>query len=123
MKDFHYFVSHGMGWATGETLDEAMKKAFCTSAFGDMRAWLRNVHKEGQCGIPAFTCRVPVASDANYSIEWFVPKVDGLTDRQNVIVTYVTGKMVNWLRDPEDEIRELKKKLENYNKILSNSSE
>ncbi len=116
MSKFHYFVSHGMGFAVGETLDEAMSKAFCTTYYGDMGKWQRNIQKEGRAGIPVFTCRVPLAADAPYEIEWFCPKVEGLTERKNMVVTYVTQKKVVWMRDPEDRVRELEHKLGGFEK-------
>lgn len=110
MKAFHYFVSHGMGWATGANLEEAMRKAFCTSYYGDMGKWLKNIQKQGEAGIPCFTCRVPLADDVNYSINFFVPQMpEGvkLEERQNRIVTWVTQKNLASMRDPNDRIREL----------------
>jgi hypothetical protein len=112
MSDYHYFVSHGLGWKTGATLEEAIKGAFCTSYYGDMRSWLNNIHKEGNPGIPFYCCRVPLAADANYSIQWFQPEVEGLTECQNRIVTYVTKKKVAHMRCPEDKIRKLQKQLD-----------
>jgi hypothetical protein len=113
MSDFHYFVSHGLGWKTGATLEEAIEGAFCTSYYGNMRSWLNNTQKEGHPGIPFYCCRVPLAADEKYDIEWFQPKVKGLTECQNRIVTYVTQKKVAHMRDPHDEIRQLKAELEN----------
>lgn len=111
-QNYHYYVSHGLGYKIAETLSEAMEGAFCTSAFGDMGAWLRNIQKDGGAGIPCFTCRVPLPMSSSYEIEWFVPQVEGLTERQNRIVTYVTKKKLAWMVDPADEIRQLQHELD-----------
>lgn len=118
MNDFHYFVSHGLGWQVGATLEEAMQKAFCTSFYGDIRKWLLNCQKDGKAGIPVFSCRVPLKADASYKIDWFCPVVEGLTERKNLIVTYRTMKKVAWMHDPCDEIRELKAENDRYLEML-----
>ena len=112
MKEFHWFVSHGMGFRCAATLEDAMEGAFCTSYFGDMGKWMRNIQKGGDAGIPAFACKVPGPIDSKYGIEWFVPQVEGLTERQNLIVTYVTKKKVVWMKDPMDKVRVLLSKIE-----------
>lgn len=116
MKDFHYFVSHGLGWKTGATLEEAIKGAFCTSWYGDMGKWLKNCQKAGSPGIPFYSCRVPLPADANYEIECFAPTVKGLTECGNKIVTYRTLKTVAWMVDPQDEIRRLNREIKNFEK-------
>lgn len=119
MTDFHYYVSHGLGWKTAPTLEEAIEGAFCTNAYGDMRGWLLNIQKDGKPGIPFFCCRVPLPTTESYSIEWFCPKVEGLTERKNMIVTYVTQKKVAWMRDPDDRIRELEHQIETMDADLA----
>jgi hypothetical protein len=106
--EFHYYGTHGLGWATADTLDGAIRKAFQTSYFGDMRSWLLNCHKAGQAGIGFFTCRVPLPASAAYKIEYFMPLVEGLTERKNHILTYVTKKHIAYGDDLDDEITRLK---------------
>ena len=125
MKNFHYFVSHGMGWATGANLEEALHKAFCTSRFGDMRSWLRNIQKGGEAGIPCFTCRVPRSAESHYEIEWFVPQMpEGvkLEERQNRIVTWVTQKNLASMKDPADKIRALEAEVDYLNLEMEEAS-
>lgn len=111
MPQHHYFVSHGLGWATAATLEEAVEKAFCTNYYTDMGKWCRNTQKKGNPGIAAYACRVPLPEDAQYEINSFQPQVAGISECQNIIVTYVTTKKVAWMRDPQDEVRLLKDRI------------
>lgn len=120
MKEFHWFVSHGMGWKCGATLQEAMEGAFCTSYFGDMKSWLRTIHRDGTgAGIPAFACRVLAPMDADYDIDYFVPVGVDRDECQNLLVTYVTQKHVTWIADPHDRIRQLERELADKKTYLS----
>lgn len=110
--NYHYFVSHGLGWATAPTLEEAIKKAFCTSYYGDMRKWLSNIHKDGGFGIGAYACRVLAPEDASYKIEWFAPRGVETDEQMNIYVTYVTQKKVAWCRNPDDKIRDLEREID-----------
>ena len=123
MKEFHWFVSHGLGFKTGATLEEALDGAFCTSYFGDMKTWIRNIQKGGEAGIPCFCCKVLLPVDAKYSIEWFVPQLDAelMVERQNRIVTYVTLKKLASMRDPADKIRELNHQIEKLDEDEANT--
>ena len=114
MSEFHYYVSHGLGWATGSTLKEAVKKAFCTSYYTDMRAWLRNCQKDGNPGISFWHCRVPLSADESYKIDFFTPQVEGLTECGNAYVTWlrVGKKEVAWYADPMDRVYKLEKEKE-----------
>lgn len=103
----HYFASNGLGWATAPTKEEAIEKLW-HARHTDVRKWLSNCHKEGNFGIDFYICRVPLAADASYRIEWFAPKVPGLTEQANMILTYYSQKKIAYARNPDDEIRALK---------------
>lgn len=106
----HYFVSNGLGWATAETLDEAIDRLW-HARHTDVRNWLKNAQKDGQLGLPFYCCKVPLPKDAEYSISWYAPEVEGLTECQNRILTYYTQKKIAHAADPTDQIRRLENEL------------
>ena len=93
MKQFHYFASHALGWATASTLDGAIEKLW-HDRHTDVKAWLLNTHKAGSPGLVFFVCRVPLSEDANYKIEWYAPVVEGISECENRMLTYYTQKKV-----------------------------
>ncbi len=103
---YHYFASNALGWATADTLDEAIEKLW-HAHHTDVRKWLLNCHKEGQPGIAFYCCRVPLSAEEHYKIEWFCPVVEGLTECQNRILTYYTQKRIAHCAEPQDTIRRL----------------
>lgn len=107
----HYFATNALGWATAPTLEEAIEKLWRSYTSGDTRKWLANSHKEGNFGITFWTCRVPVAADQEYRIEFYAPKVDGLTESTHWFLTYYSKNKIAYSRDPEDTIRHLQKQL------------
>jgi len=102
--EHHYFATHAMGWSTAATEDEAIERLMLKNTDP---SWVRNCLKDG-APLVFFVCRVPLAETANYKIEWFMPKVDGLTEQKNMLVTYLTKKAYAVMRDPQDEIKRLK---------------
>lgn len=107
----HYFASHALGWATAPTLEEAIEKLW-HGRYTDVNKWLLNARKDGSVGLNFFCCRVPLPADANYSIEFYCPKVEGITETANYLLTYYTQKKVVWARDKGDEVRTLKRELD-----------
>jgi hypothetical protein len=89
MSQHHYFASHGLGWASGETRDEAVTKVI--GAFRqDIKGAIRNCHKAGEPGWYVWSVRVEGPSTLEYGIEWYRPVgVPILAPREHHI-TYVT---------------------------------
>lgn len=110
MSDFHYFASHALGWATAETKEDAIEKLWRQFTSGDIRKWLQNAHKSGEFGLHFWCCRVPLPADADYRIEYYAPKVEGVTEGGNYILTYYTSKVMKWRADPEDQVRRLEQR-------------
>ena len=106
-KAHHYFATHAMGWVTADTEAEAIEKLMLKNTDP---SWVRNCLKSGE-PLVFFTCRIPLASDASYKIEWFVPQVEGITEAKNYLVTYLTKTKFAVMRDPRDEIKKLKAEL------------
>ncbi len=113
----HYFVSNGLGFATADTLDEAIDKLW-HARHTNVRTWLLNCHKEGQLGLPFFCCRVPLSADVHYKIEWFAPVVEGLTECQNRILTFYSQKKIAHTASPDDRIRKLEDTIAKASKVL-----
>jgi len=110
MSDYHYFVSNALGWATAQTLEEAAEKLWHSFTGTDVRKWLKNCQKDGSFGVHFWGCRVPLSADADYRIEYYAPKVAGLTETGNYILTYYTRKKIAWAPDPVDQVRRLERK-------------
>ena len=68
--------------------------------------------KDGMAGINFFVCKVPLPLEAPYSIEWFAPKVEGLEEAENLILTYYTKKKIAYGKDYESLLRHERKKEE-----------
>lgn len=109
--EHHYFASHGLGWATAPTLEEAIEKLW-HARHTDVRKWLSNTHKAGELGLPFFTVRVPLPADATYGINFYMPEVEGLTEPANMYLTYYSQKKLAWIRNPDDEIRIMRERIE-----------
>ena len=103
MSEYHYFANHAIGWATGDTEDEAIEKLLLTNT--DPK-WNNNCLKDGVF-LTLFVCRVPLAETAQYSIEWYRPVVEGLTECKNYVVTYLTKTKYAVTRDLHDTIKTL----------------
>lgn len=109
-ENYHYFASNGLGWARAPSLEEAIEKLW-HARHTDVRKWLANCHKNGDFGVAFYVCRVPLAEDAKYSIEFYAPKVKGCTEQANMILTYYTQKKIAYAANPEDRLRELEHQL------------
>ena len=106
MQQHHYFVSNALGWATGPDLESTITKLW-HGEHTNVKTWLGNAHKNGDLGLNFFTTRVPLSEDSNYSINFYCPVVEGLTESANYVLTYFTKKTVAYTRDPSDDIRRL----------------
>jgi hypothetical protein len=109
-QQHHYFVSHALGWATGEDLESTIEKLW-QGRHTDVKKWLTNAQKEGNPGINFFACKVPLPADADYKIEWYCPKVEGLTECGNHLLTYYTQKKIAHCPDRGDDVRKLQQQL------------
>lgn len=107
----HYFASNGLGWATAPTMQEAIEKLW-HSRHTDVRKWLANCHKDGLPGINFYVCRVPLPADESYRIEYFAPKVPGLSEQANLLLTYYSKTKIAWAADKIDKIRALQAEIE-----------
>jgi hypothetical protein len=110
--NYHYFANHALGWVTADSEEAAIKRLLLENTDP---AWVRNCLKAGE-PLVLFVCRVPLPADAPYRIEWFAPKVEGLTEGKNFLVTYLTKTKYAVMRDPNDEIRKLEHELEELKK-------
>jgi hypothetical protein len=60
-----------------------------------------------------FVCRVPLAEEAHYQIEYYVPQVEGITECENRCVTYLTQTKFATMVDPHDKIKALRQAAKN----------
>lgn len=109
-NEFHYFASHAMGWVKAPSADECIEKLLLKNT---EPKWANNCLKAGT-PLTFFICRVPLAPDADYRIEWYAPNVKGLTECRNVMVTYLTRTKFAVMDDPDDMVRTLKDQLAVY---------
>lgn len=109
-QQHHYFATWALGFVTADTEAEAIEK-LCRHWASDLKSTQLNINREGELGVTIWTCRVPLPSDQNYKIEWFIPAVDGLTEPRNHILTYVTKTAHAVKRDPADRIKMLRREL------------
>ena len=115
----HYYATHAMGWVTAETKDAAIEKLMLQNT--DSK-WVNNCLKDGS-PLTFFVCRVPLAEEAHYQIEWYVPQVDGLTETENRLVTYLTKTKYATCRDPADEIKKLNRQLAEFESAVDDTPE
>lgn len=106
-QQHHYYATHALGWVTAETKDAAIEKLLLKNTDP---SWNRNCLKDGAF-LTVFVCRVPLPSTASYKIEWYMPVVDGITEPENHIVTYLTKTKYAIARDLNDEIKKLNKQI------------
>jgi len=109
----HYFATWALGYECAETEEAAIEK-LCKRWAHDLKRTQLNMQKEGEFGVTIFTCRVPLANDERYSIEWYVPQVEGLTESRNHILTYITKTACKTKRDPADKIKSLRRELKAF---------
>ena len=91
----HYFASCGLGYATAEDQDDAIRKL--VGAFrSEFRNMTNNGRKRGQPGGYLWTCKVHAPSDTKYSIEFYAPKKSDVdwSEGEHHYTTYVTAKEI-----------------------------
>ena len=89
----HYFASCAFGWASAATQDEVVEKL--ANAFrSDIKKCVLNSQKQGEPGFYVWTCRVHEPSEAQYKIEWFMPKDVEQSEQRHHHITYITAKSV-----------------------------
>jgi len=113
----HYFATNAMGWAIAETKDEAISRLLLKNTDP---SWARNCLKDGT-HLTVFVCRVPLAESAHYKIEWYVPQVEGITESQNYMVTYLTKTKYAVMRDPNDRIKQLEADVDRLTKVKAHA--
>ena len=91
MKNHHYFASHGLGFATGATRDEAIENVI-DGFRHDLKPWVRNHHKAGDPGVYIWSVKVMGSSEKNYKVAWFAPVGVRMYGGREHYVTYVTNK-------------------------------
>ena len=68
MKDYHYFATTPLAYATAETREEAIEKAVRHSdTLKGLKAWILNHHKKGDPGIYVWSAKV-AGKEKNYKI-------------------------------------------------------
>lgn len=82
----HYFGSTAYNWATGATRNEVLAKLAKAAGAAAIR---RNVEANG--GLYVWMCKVPLPIDAPYEIEFYAPKVEGLTEKQAYLIQNTKG--------------------------------
>jgi hypothetical protein len=98
----HYFASHALGWATGDTRVEAVEKLAKMPGMG-LKSWILNAHKEGSPGVYIWSCKVNAPSDEPYKIECFKPVGVEIEDGHEHFVTYLSAKAVGIYNKPKAE--------------------
>jgi len=108
MQDFHYYATCALGWALGDTRDEAITR-LVERFRSDFKAMTAGQHKQGEPGAYVWSCRVNAPRDASYRIEFYTPKGVETFEHMESFVTYVTQKNVAYwnntatLSDPFNE--------------------
>lgn len=79
-----YFGSTAYNWATGATRNEVIAKLAKAAGADIIR---RNVKANG--GLYVWLCKVPI--DGPFDIEFYMPKVEGLTEKQAYLIQNTKG--------------------------------
>lgn len=108
MSDQHFFATHALGYVKADTREEAIKRLLLENTDP---AVVRN-HLKGGCLMTIYTCRVATDIDATYRIEWFMPVGVDADQGENYLITHLTKTKHAVMRDPNDKITTLKRKLE-----------
>ena len=95
MSKTHFFASCALGWARGETRDEAVEK-LVRSFRKDFKSSVAAMHKSGVPGTYVWSCKVIAPIDARYSINHYAPHGPDTADGCHHHVTYVTDKLVSF---------------------------
>ena len=90
-NNFHYFATHGLGYAKADTREAAIEK-LVDGFRRDLKPWLLNSHKAGDPGVYIWTVKVNLPLDENYKIEWFAPKGVDVQFPEEHYLTYISAK-------------------------------
>ena len=90
-NNFHYFATHGLGFAMADTREAAIEK-LVDGFRHDLKPWLLNAHKNGDPGIYIWTIKVNLPLEAPYKIEWFAPKGVETEEPLEHYLTYLAAK-------------------------------
>lgn len=90
-NNFHYFATHGLGYAKADTREAAIEK-LVDGFRHDLKPWLLNSHKAGDPGVYIWTAKVNVPLDEGYTIEWFAPKGVDVEETLEHYLTYLSAK-------------------------------
>ena len=100
-QQHHYFASSALGWATGDTREEAVRKCIRHSGTSTVKKITAGLHKQGKEGFYVWSCRVDVPSDTNYRIEWYSPQGVPKSEGYNHAVTHITAKELAYTSTPQ----------------------
>ena len=98
----HYFASNAFAWATGATREEAVEKAIRHAGTADVKRITLQLQKKGEPGFYTWSCRVHGPSDADYRIEWYMPKGIDISEARHHDVTYITAKQLAYTTRDKD---------------------
>ena len=90
-QEHHFFASFGMGWAIGDTQEEAVEKLI-NRFRREFKKIVAGQHKAGEPGAYVWTCRVEAPRSAEYKINFFAPQGVEVTNTHECFVTYVSAK-------------------------------
>lgn len=96
----HYFASCAFGWQIGATEEEAAVKLierFRT----EYKQITTNTHKKGEPGGYFWTCKVEAPIDAEYSIEFYMPRNVKWSEGMHHYTTFVTAKEIKYFSTRE----------------------
>ena len=102
-QNHHYFASFGLGWATAQTRDEAIRKLMHTGYFRkEVAQQVKAAHKRGDLGAYCWTCKVHLPESADYPINFYSPQGVEKSEGTNHYVTYITAKEMAYCTPSED---------------------
>lgn len=93
MSDTHFYATCWLGWARGETCDDAIKK-LVNNFRTTIKQGVTNAHKNGEAGFYVWSCKVLAPIDESYSIDNFAPQGVEIQNGTHHHITYVTAKKV-----------------------------
>ena len=107
-QQHHFFASSAFGWGVGNTVDEAVAQLVKATGVSSVSMTTRNAQKNGAPGLYFWHCKVLAPKDAEYDIEWFMPKDIKWEDGRHCYFTYCTKKEHAYWEQPADGSRRKK---------------
>lgn len=121
MTNHHFFATHALGFSRSDvSREDAIEKLLMDRRLTDPK-WVNNCLKSGE-PLTVFTCQVNVPVDEPYRIEWYQPVGVETQDGQNFFVLHLSAKAHAVMRDPGDEARKLKARVEDLTEQLDRVS-